>query len=178
MLFLNDSEESVKAFEEFSAAASLLSDKVKFTYSKPNDASGLFTRLAEYVGADQNQLPCVMLIAPSQEMAKFKFTKDLTTENLKTFVNDFVAGSLTRYMKSEEIPEKNDEPVKVIVGKNFEAIALSGKDVLVEFYAPWCGHCKTLAPIYEEVAKKLSKNTNLVLAKCDATANEIEGVEI
>jgi len=59
-------------------------------------------------------------------------------------------------LKSEEVPETNDEPVKVLVGKNFEAIALDEtKDVLVEFYAPWCGHCKTLAPKYDELAKKL-----------------------
>jgi len=46
------------------------------------------------------------------------------------------------------------------------------KDVLVEYYAPWCGHCKSLAPIYEELANKLKSNKNLVIAAMDATANE------
>lgn len=52
------------------------------------------------------------------------------------------------------------------------------KDVLVEYYAPWCGHCKSLAPIYEELATKLKGNKNLVIAAMDATANEAEGVNI
>jgi thiol-disulfide isomerase/thioredoxin len=59
-------------------------------------------------------------------------------------------------MKSEEVPATNDEPVKILVGKNFKELVLDNdKDVLVEFYAPWCGHCKQLAPIYETLAKKL-----------------------
>jgi len=52
------------------------------------------------------------------------------------------------------------------------------KDVLLEFYAPWCGHCKTLAPKYEAAASKLASNKNILIAKIDATANEVPGVNI
>jgi len=47
------------------------------------------------------------------------------------------------------------------------------KDVLVEFYAPWCGHCKTLEPKYVELAKLFAGNQNVVIAKMDSTANEV-----
>jgi len=52
------------------------------------------------------------------------------------------------------------------------------KDVLIEFYAPWCGHCKAFAPRYENFAKSLSASTNLVVANMDATANEAAGVDV
>lgn len=82
-------------------------------------------------------------------------------------------------MKSAEIPESNDEPVKVVVGKTFRDIVLNtDKDVLVEFYAPWCGHCKTLAPHYEEAARRLSNNPNIIIAKVDSTENEVAEVDI
>jgi len=45
----------------------------------------------------------------------------------------------------------------VVVGKNFDEIVNNPeKDVLLEFYAPWCGHCKSLAPKYDELGEKVS----------------------
>jgi len=82
-------------------------------------------------------------------------------------------------LKSEEIPTTQEGDVVVLVGKSFNDIVLDPtKDVLVEFYAPWCGHCKKLAPIYDELAANLKHNTNLVIAKMDSTANEVESVSV
>ncbi|KAG0241554.1 thioredoxin-domain-containing protein [Mortierella sp. GBAus27b] len=59
----------------------------------------------------------------------------------------------------------------VLTDSNFEAEVLkSGKSALVEFYAPWCGHCKNLAPTYEKVAQDfLNDKETVVIAKVDAT---------
>jgi protein disulfide-isomerase A6 len=43
------------------------------------------------------------------------------------------------------------------------------KDVLVKFFAPWCGHCQHLAPTWEELAAK--HDTNVVIAEVDADAH-------
>jgi len=48
----------------------------------------------------------------------------------------------------------------------------------MEYYAPWCGHCKKLAPIWDELATELKDVPNLVIGKMDSTANEVDGVEI
>lgn len=61
-------------------------------------------------------------------------------------------------------------PVTILTGDNFNSIALdNSKDVLVEFYAPWCGHCKQLKPIYDVVASAFSNEENVIVAKVDAT---------
>jgi len=54
----------------------------------------------------------------------------------------------------------------------------STKDVLVKYYAPWCGHCKALAPTWLELANDLQNVDNLVIAKMDATANEVKDLQI
>lgn len=62
---------------------------------------------------------------------------------------------------------------QVAVAQNFQELVIDNdKDVLVEFYAPWCGHCKKLAPTFEELGKEM-QNENVEIVKMDATANDV-----
>jgi protein disulfide-isomerase A6 len=60
---------------------------------------------------------------------------------------------------------------------NFDDVVLkSGKPALVEFFAPWCGHCKNLAPVYEELATVFQHAGDKVsVAKVDADAHKSLG---
>jgi len=98
--------------------------------------------------------------------------EEFDSDEIEEFLNKFKKGKLQAHIKSQRPPKKQG-PVKVVVGSTFEKIVTDPKkDVLIELYAPWCGHCKNLEPIYLSLAKKLKKEKNLVIAKMDATAND------
>jgi len=114
-----------------------------------------------------------ILIEDSSAKQKFLFSGDFNSASIKQFLSDFKAGALKPFLKSEPIPEKQDSPVRHIVGHTWEEeVKANSKNVFVEYYAPWCGHCKKLAPIWEELAQKYSGNENIVIGKVDVTAND------
>jgi protein disulfide-isomerase A6 len=59
--------------------------------------------------------------------------------------------------------------VTVLGTENFDELALGDKATLVKFYAPWCGHCKTLAPEYEKLGKAFAGDADVLIAEVDAT---------
>ncbi|XP_074431751.1 protein disulfide-isomerase A4 isoform X1 [Larus michahellis] len=100
--------------------------------------------------------------------------EEFDSDVLRQFVLAFKKGKLKPIVKSQPVPKNNKGPVKVVVGKTFDTIVMDPKnDVLIEFYAPWCGHCKKLEPVYNELGKKYKNEKNLVIAKMDATANDV-----
>jgi protein disulfide-isomerase A1 len=109
--------------------------------------------------------------------AKFPLdqSKTLSFENLEPFLQDYVDGKIKATVKSAEAPADNNGPVKVIVANEFVDIVLDkSKDVFLEVYAPWCGHCKKLAPIWEQLGEAVAKqDPSIVIAKLDGTENDI-----
>ncbi|MEW5297839.1 MAG: hypothetical protein WDW36_001020 [Sanguina aurantia] len=68
------------------------------------------------------------------------------------------------------------DDVAVITVANWETVVASSKFALIEFYAPWCGHCKTLAPHYVKAAAALKKTApHVVIGKVDATVEAALG---
>lgn len=105
---------------------------------------------------------------------KFPFSGTIDEKEIGKFLDDFVDGKVDPSIKSEPIP-KQDGPVTIVVAKNYDEIVLDeAKDVLLELYAPWCGHCKALSPKYDELGSLFEGFSNLVtVAKVDATANDV-----
>jgi len=61
-----------------------------------------------------------------------------------------------------------DSDVLELTGENFDSAIKDNPLILVEFYAPWCGHCKNLAPEYEKAATAV-KGDGIILAKLDGS---------
>jgi protein disulfide isomerase family A protein 3 len=114
-----------------------------------------------------------VILAKNSLGQKFILKDEFSVENLQKFVTDMQEGNIEPFVKSEPIPENNNGPVIIGVGKNFEDVVMNNdKDTLIEFYAPWCGHCKKLTPIYDELGEKM-KNEDVAIVKVDATANDV-----
>ncbi|KAI3672781.1 hypothetical protein L6452_38881 [Arctium lappa] len=175
MLFLNFSSKPFGDFEsKYHDIANEHKGKgISFLMGDVEASQGAF----QFFGLKEDHVP-VMVINND----KHKYVKpNVEPDHLEFWMKEYKDGKVAPYVKSEPVPEANNQPVKVVVADNFHDIVFkSGKNVLLEFYAPWCGHCKKLAPILNKVASSFANDADVVIAKIDATANDIvhEGFDI
>lgn len=93
----------------------------------------LFGGELEEFGADSTKETPV-ITARDKDNKKYIMQEKFSVDALKQFVEDFLAGNLKPFIKSEELPEDNSGPVKVAVGKNFDELVINNKkDVFIEF---------------------------------------------
>ncbi|XP_061088508.1 protein disulfide-isomerase A2 [Conger conger] len=178
LLFINSSTEAYsQIMETYQGIAAEFKGKVLFVQI---DVTSSVSHVLKYFGLTDKDAPALRLI--NTETVK-KYVMDegnITPEALRSFCQGVLDGTVKPHMMTQEIPEDWDKnPVKVLVGKNFEEVAFGEtKNVFVEFYAPWCGHCKELAPVWEQLAEKYKDREDIVIAKMDSTANEVESVSV
>jgi len=175
ILFSNDDGQDVQ--DAFAAAAAV--DDSDRLYTVVDNAANAdhFRRFAEYLGVDVAETPKVVLLKEARN--KYLSPEEATAEGIQAFLRKVESGEVSKLLKSAPVPEENDEPVYTLVGSTYRAIIFGDeREYLVKIYAPWCGHCKSIAPHFVEAATALKSNPNIVLADFDGTLNEVEGVEI
>ncbi|KAK7410605.1 hypothetical protein VNO78_01535 [Psophocarpus tetragonolobus] len=168
MLFINFTAEGAESFKsKFREAAEQYRQQgVGFLVGDVKSAKGYF----QLLGVKEDQVP---LIIVQREDGKKFLKSNLEYNHISSWFEAYKNGNIAPYLRSEPIPEVNNEPVKVVVGNSLQDIVFnSGKNVLLEFYSPWCGYCIDLAPILEEVAISYQSDADVIIAKLDGIAND------
>lgn len=114
-----------------------------------------------------------------KEDLKFDFgSQDYTEATVKAFFEGLHQDKLVPKYRSDPIPKSDSGPIKVIVNENFEKVVLDvKKDVFVEVYAPWCGVCKRVEPLFEKLAKIYEKHSSkIVIGKMNGDSNDLPRV--
>eukprot|EP00397_Hematodinium_sp_SG-2012_P056243 GEMP01069234.1.p1 GENE.GEMP01069234.1~~GEMP01069234.1.p1 ORF type:complete len:227 (+),score=61.35 GEMP01069234.1:127-807(+) len=123
-----------------------------------------------------SEFPCFVLHRKAGDKKHYIYHGPMEADTFLEYVADVESGTIQPAFKSEAALEHDDGPVKIVVGSTLKEMAFSEtQDVLLMIYAPWCEHCKKLAPEYDRVAHKVAKekmNHLVMIAKMDGASND------
>lgn len=108
-------------------------------------------------------------------------TDEFDSDKLIDFIHQVESQQLKPVIKSAPLPltPNPNQNLWTVVGSTFEELVTNDRDhdILIEFYAPWCGYCKKLAPEYEQLARTFELDDHRVrIMKLDASQNDFPEV--
>jgi len=122
---------------------------------------------------DVKGYPTLAYFRNGRKVENYKGARNM--DDLADFVNTNKeqAGAAGEAAQDGKVPEQKEPETKVVrLDKdNFEEKTKTGV-AFVKFYAPWCGHCKRLAPTWEKLAEKFADNDNVLIGHVDCTAGD------
>jgi len=149
-------------------------EKVKFGVA-PSEEWGGFV---QQVGLDMPE-KAPLCVGFDDRNTKYPMKAEFSMDNLEAFVNDFDSGKLEPHMKSEENVDNTGKSNLQLTAKNFKGHVDGSKDAFIKFYAPWCGHCKSLAPKWDEMAEEFKDDDSMVIADYNVDSNDLpSGFEV
>ncbi|KAK9155504.1 hypothetical protein Sjap_002984 [Stephania japonica] len=115
--------------------------------------------------------PTIKVFAPGKPPVDYQGAREVkpiaefALQQVKALLKDRLNGKTTGGSTQKNEPSASVE----LNSKNFDELVIKSKDLwIVEFFAPWCGHCKKLAPEWKKAAKNLQGKVKLGHVDCDA----------
>lgn len=114
-------------------------------------------KLLDYVGIPRGNGIKPMLFVVQTPENNTKYLKgSMKLDLLPEFIEEYKVGALEPFVKSEDphVGNAAEGPITVVTARTYKDIVQdSGKNVFLELYAPWCGHCKKLAKPWEALGE-------------------------
>ncbi|KAG4096859.1 disulfide isomerase-like 2-1-like protein [Neocallimastix lanati (nom. inval.)] len=145
-------------YEELATAYEKDSDKIIIAELNADDEKSIAKKF------DIKGYPTIKLF-PANTETPVDYSGDRSLESFVEFIEKETG------IKAK-IPKVHSNIVVLNSGTFDEAVFAPNVNALVLFFAPWCGHCKNLAPTYEKIATDYLNEKNVLIAKIDATENE------
>lgn len=174
LLFVNKSSADFKEVHSaFSSAAEAFRKKILFVFVNVDEPRN--GRLMEYFRVRGFEAPLVRLVNMTDHVTYHLPYETLDAGTIKRFCQSYLEGKAKPKMQSEPIPEGWDQqPVKELVGMNLEEVAFNpDKTVFLMFYLPYSEASRDLFPLWEKLADAMKEQQDVVVARIDASANDI-----
>ncbi|XP_035516610.1 protein disulfide-isomerase [Morone saxatilis] len=174
LLFVNKSSADFKEiYSAFNSAAEAFRLRVLFVWVNVDEPRN--GRLMEYFRVRDFEAPLIRLVNLTDHVTYHLPSDTLDVDTIKQFCQSYLQGQAKPKLQSEPIPEGWDkQPVKELVGMTLEKVVFNpNKTVFVLFYLPYSQESRAMFPLWEELAEALKEREDVVVARIDASANDI-----